>query len=461
MRFPPPIRIVAPLLALAFGLATTWFDYRLNLDLDQARHLGEVRESAEANGRRLARLSERLLASGQHDALQADVEEMVELPQLEIAGVMDENGRLVAESTGKLRGQLAAKTRFARVARIIGSPAVPEVHQEEEARKVLSAHPFRTGENGTGWALLEFNRADAIAAAEADARTQLRWMASAIALLGFVLWSVLHFGFADRLARLAHSVRAFGEGTPDVPAVPQGSDEVGELGTAFTTMAAKLRERDAQQMRLEREVLEISERERRRIGHDLHDGLGQQLTATSMATNALVASIKAEAPSLLERSEHIGQQLREAIAEARALSHGLAPVSLADEGLMTALSSLAESAHRGNLQCVFECPEPVRVSDAEVAGHLYRIAQEAVNNALKHAAPAEIRIALEHRDRELVLEVDDDGEGFDYASKQHGGIGLRVMRYRARLIGGALEIGSPPAGGTRISCSVPLTGKAL
>jgi signal transduction histidine kinase len=456
MRIPPPIRITAPLLALAFGLAATWFDYRLNLDLDQARHLGEVRESAEANGRRLARLSERLLPNGESEALQADVEASVELPQLDIAGVMDQSGHLVAESTGALRGRPATETRLGKAAALIEASGPPEVRYEEDDKTVRTAHPFRIGDRGTGWVLQEFNRADAIAAAESDAGIQLRWMASAMALLGFVLWAVLHFGFADRITRLADSVRALGEGNSDAPPVPRGDDEVGQLGAAFTTMTAQLRERDAQQMRLEREVLEISERERRRIGHDLHDSLGQRLTAASMATNALVAAMKSEVPGLAERGEDIGRQLRAAVAEARTLSHGLAPVALADEGLMAALGTLAEDTQRGSVRCVFECPQPVWVHDAEVAGHLYRIAQEAVNNALKHAAPSEIRIGLERHDSVYVLEIDDDGEGIDEKRTNGNGIGLRVMRYRARLIGGVLEIGSPPAGGTRICCSVPL-----
>src|SRR5205814_1319923 len=139
------------------------------------------------------------------------------------------------------------------------------------------------------------------------------------------------------------------------------------------------------------------------------------------------------------------------------LSHGLAPVALVDDGLMTALTSLAENTRRGGtVRCVFDCLEPVRVTDAEIADHLYRIAQEAVNNALKHAAPLEIRIALECRDHALVLEVDDDGDGFSETALSADGIGLRVMRYRARLIDGDLGIGSPPAGGTRISCRVKL-----
>jgi signal transduction histidine kinase len=220
-------------------------------------------------------------------------------------------------------------------------------------------------------------------------------------------------------------------------------------------MAAKLREREREKARLEREVLEISESERRRIGHDLHDGLGQRLTAASMSVNALISALKTDAPGLAERVEDIGRQLREAIVETRSHSHGLAPVALVDDGLMLALGTLAESSNRGGaVRCVFECPEPVRLADAEVAGHLYRIAQEAVNNALKHGAPSEIRIGLERRNGSLVLEVDDDGEGFDGSAQAGDGIGFRVMRYRAELIGGSLTIGSAPAGGARVSCQV-------
>jgi signal transduction histidine kinase len=222
-------------------------------------------------------------------------------------------------------------------------------------------------------------------------------------------------------------------------------------------MGTRLREREAEQVRLEREVLDITEGERRRIGHDLHDSLGQRLTAASMATNALVAALQTDAPTMAGRGEELGRQLREAIGEVRALSHGLAPVALVDEGLMVALTALAESSSRGvAVRCVFECPEPVRLADDSIATQLYRIAQEAVNNALKHAAASEIRIGLEHRADAIVVEIDDDGVGFDESTSHRNGIGLRVMRYRAQVIGGTFAIGSAPAGGTRISCRVEL-----
>jgi signal transduction histidine kinase len=457
VRFLPAIRIIAPLLALVFGLSATWFDYRLNLDLDIARHLGELHERAESSGRRLARMSERLLATGQHETLQVGLETADDSPQLEFAGVVDEKGRLVADSTRTLTGQLAGTTRLAPAAALINSAGQAAVQDGGNGETVVSAHPFRIGEGGRGWALQVFDRADAMAGARADAHVQLRWMASAMAVLGFLLWAVLHFGFAERLARVTEGVRAFGEGKAELRTPVEGNDEVAELSAAFTEMAGKLREREAEQRRLECEILEISESERRRIGQDLHDSLGQRLTAASMTMNALVTALKADAPSLAARGEDIGQQLRDAIAETRSLSHGLTPVALVDDGLMVALGALAESSSsHGTVRCVFDCAEPVQVTHAGMAGHLYRIAQEAVNNSLKHASPSEIRIGLEYRDGALVLEVDDDGEGFDEAGAPASGIGLQVMRYRAHLIGGVLEFGSAPAGGTRISCRVVL-----
>ncbi|MEP6809918.1 MAG: sensor histidine kinase [Chthoniobacterales bacterium] len=457
LRFPPPIRFTAPVLALAFGLMATWFDYRLNLDLGLARHFEEMRRRAESNGGRLAQASAQLLAANDRDGLQLKVETIPDLPEIELAGVVDEKGRIIVDSKGDMRGRPVTETPLAQAAGLINSAGQPVIEREQNGSALLSAHPFHLGEHGTGWALLVFDRGEAIAAARSDARTQLVWMALAMALLSLVLWAVLHFGFAERLARLARSVEAFGEGTSNVPEVLRGGDEVASLSEKFAFMATRLRERDAAQLRLEREVLEISESERRRMGHDVHDSLGQRLTAASLTTNALLGALKKGAPALIEHGEEIGRQLRDAIAETRALSHGLAPVALLADGLTGALGTLAENTgHLGSVRCIFESTGNVRVTDPEVAGHLYRIAQEAVNNALKHAAPSEIRLGLERQHRHLVLEIEDDGEGFNEATPAVDGIGLRVMRYRARLIDGLLEIGSAPAGGTRIVCRVQL-----
>jgi len=212
MRFPPPIRITAPLLALVFGLGATWLDYRLNLESDLARPLRVMRTRADLNGRHLARLSEELLATSQRDALEEDLKTRVDSSQLKIAGVVDQSGRIVADSTGKLRGQPVASTPLAAAAALINQTGQAVVSHDVGMGAVISAHPFRIGERDKGWVLLEFDITEVIAAARADARVQLGWMASAMSLLSLTLWAVLHFGFAARLGRLADSVQAFGEG---------------------------------------------------------------------------------------------------------------------------------------------------------------------------------------------------------------------------------------------------------
>ena len=187
----------------------------------------------------------------------------------------------------------------------------------------------------------------------------------------------------------------------------------------------------------------------------MHDSLGQRLTAAALSSGALARTLKAHAPEYSDQAESIAHELCDAIAEARAISHGLAPVDLIDDGLMMTLGRLAEDTSRAsNIRCIFECEPAVCVANPKIAQHLYRIAQEAVANALKHAAASEIRIGLECRNGSLILEVEDDGDGFDETAAPADGIGLRVMRYRARLIDALFEIGAAPAGGTRVSSQV-------
>src|SRR4029079_2150049 len=135
----------------------------------------------------LARLSERLIGTGQREALLADVQLMAELPGLEIAAVVDESGKIVVDSTGPLAGQPASTSLLGEAAARIGEDRRPVIEEAEDARSVSSAHPFHIGSNGTGWALLQFDRTPAIASASADALAQLGWMAGAMTLLSFSL----------------------------------------------------------------------------------------------------------------------------------------------------------------------------------------------------------------------------------------------------------------------------------
>lgn len=210
-----------------------------------------------------------------------------------------------------------------------------------------------------------------------------------------------------------------------------------------------------QRKRLERELLDLSDREQRRIGRDLHDGLGQQLTAMELCAHGLLDEIKTAAPSTVKSLKELARQLRQAVTQTRQLSHGLSPVSLEADGLMNALRELVESTRTlARIDCEFTCDPVALVADAHIATHLYRIAQEAVNNALKHSQARGIHVSLEDTGELLTLTVRDNGRGAAKASAQGTGMGLRVMKYRADLIGAKLDVDSAPRRGTCVTCAV-------
>ncbi len=206
--------------------------------------------------------------------------------------------------------------------------------------------------------------------------------------------------------------------------------------------------------RLEQEILEVSDREQRRIGHDLHDGLGQQLTALELQGQALVGKLKTAAPVLVEPAREICRQIRQTITQTRLISHGLSPVPQGEDGLMTALDELAASTTGMETACCeFICPEPVQVTSVLVATNLFRIAQEAVNNSLKHSGAKRIRVTLTEDPDRLKLLVQDNGTGFPLRRGKGSGLGLRIMSYRAQLIGATLEVESgDPGEGVRLMC---------
>ena len=210
---------------------------------------------------------------------------------------------------------------------------------------------------------------------------------------------------------------------------------------------------EAERRRLEKEILEISEREQRRIGEDLHDGLGQQLTAIEMLCTGLKADVASQ-PRLEKQVERIAQFIRESIGLVRLVARGLAPVSDDPDALQISLNELAGRANSlGRLKCRVECPSPVLLDNKAAAVPLYRIAQEAVNNALKHSKAGEIVVRLEQSPRALTLQISDDGSGLK--KKKGDGMGLHVMRHRASSIGAELTIESKPGDGVTITCRVP------
>ena len=213
---------------------------------------------------------------------------------------------------------------------------------------------------------------------------------------------------------------------------------------------------EQERKRLEQQILEISERERRRIGQDLHDGLGQHLAGMELMMQALEQDVASVSKAGGAKIGKISEYLREAIRQSKALARGLSPVELQADGLMSALEELATNVSAMfRVDCTFRCPSPVLISDNAAATHLFRITQEAATNAVKHGQARRIEIELRREDGRLLVSVRDNGRGFDAKAQRGEGMGLSGMNYRAQMIGGALTVEPAKSGGTIVTCSAP------
>jgi PAS domain S-box-containing protein len=209
--------------------------------------------------------------------------------------------------------------------------------------------------------------------------------------------------------------------------------------------------------RLEKAILDISAREQRRIGQDLHDGLGQHLTGIAFMAKVHEARLADQQHAEAEDAAKIVKLVNEAIDKTRELAKGLLPVVSEPQGLMSALKLLSEEVEDlFGASCCFQCPTPVLFHDVAAATHLYYIVQEAVNNAMKHGKARKIVIRLAAEDSRGRLTIQDDGTGIPENPVRGSGIGLYIMQYRAGMIGGACEIKRGTAGGTVVTCVFPI-----
>ena len=199
------------------------------------------------------------------------------------------------------------------------------------------------------------------------------------------------------------------------------------------------------------------ESERARIGRELHDDLGQRLTGISLSSEILAAQLLPIDKKLAAQADALEQATSQAMVQVRALAHGLVPVASGREGLRDALAHLAVDVTRlSGINCTFDFDDPVDVMDGNISVHLYRIAQEALNNAIRHAHPASIEIRLDDVDGKIALSIADDGCGFDRhrldkaESELQSGLGLNTIASRAAIINYDLQIISSIKGGTTI-----------
>ena len=206
---------------------------------------------------------------------------------------------------------------------------------------------------------------------------------------------------------------------------------------------------------LEKEILEISDRERQRIGQDLHDGLCQHLAGIELMSQVLEQKLAGKSKPEAAKAGEIAKYVREAISQTRSLARGLSPVTLESEGLVSALKELATNTEKMfGVNCRFASADSTLVANSAVAMHLYRIAQEAVSNAIKHGKAREIVIRFEPFGDRAVLTVSDNGSGLPPALPKKGGMGLSIMQYRASMVGGLLSVRNHTGGGVSVVCSV-------
>ncbi|HEY0339362.1 MAG TPA: PAS domain S-box protein [Steroidobacteraceae bacterium] len=210
---------------------------------------------------------------------------------------------------------------------------------------------------------------------------------------------------------------------------------------------------------LEREIIEIANREQQRIGSDLHDGLGQELTGIALMLKGVVSQLRKEGSTSAGDVEEVIGLVNSAIDSTRTLARGLSPVGSGRGDLGAAIQTLGTRIGERfgvRVVCELDFAEPLRLSET-AAAHVYRVVQEALTNVVRHSDAREVTIRLRTSDNELHLQVDDDGKGFARTPMDRaGGLGLKIMRYRAQMLGGDLVIESTPSGGTSVRCSCPL-----
>jgi PAS domain S-box-containing protein len=214
----------------------------------------------------------------------------------------------------------------------------------------------------------------------------------------------------------------------------------------------------SEQRRLEKRIQEIAAEERAQIGRDLHDSLGQQLTGCSFLVHGLHKRLADAASPESEAAHKVAELLGKAITQTRSLARGLCPVSLTEDGLPAALEQMAWNVENiFGIECRFKCDSPVSVRDDVVAASIFYIAQEAVNNAVRHSCARKMGLRLASGKGHVSLAVRDNGIGIPDPGAPGKGMGLAVMRQRAAAIGAQLSIRGLPEGGTLVACVVPLS----
>ena len=370
-------------------------------------------------------------------------------------------GAILRERSTILR--LPVDTQAARAAQAGRSGT--EVLRDYRDIEVLSSYtPLEIP--GVRWAIISEIDADEALTPARSLGKHLLVLATALAAILALVGVLLAARVARPLGRLARLAERMGEGELFHRMNIRGSGEIATLALAFDAMAERLAAKQsdledevAYRRELEQAIVTIAEREKRRLGHDLHDGLAQQLAGISL----LIQTLQRRAADP-EQLAPVHLHVMQAIRTSKLLAHGLYPVDLTAEDIHRALEALAdELASLFRCVCTYEGDESVEIDDPEVALHLYRIVQEATANAVRHGAARNVLITLAPQGGdEICLAIQNDGSPLPDTEvpRRGSGMGLRTMEIRASVIGGRLEIRSD-ADVTRVACVFPRPGRTI
>lgn len=218
-------------------------------------------------------------------------------------------------------------------------------------------------------------------------------------------------------------------------------------------LLAEMRERG----RLEREIIDLSEREQLRFGQELHDRVCQELASVAIAAHMLARKLLATEHEETAHAREMALMADHALETTRSVARGFFTAGFDGAGLAEALRETARHTEEKNhISCIVNWQETLKIADENAVIHLFRIAQEAIQNAVKHAAASRIEVGLKRKGGVLQLAIEDNGKGMDPLSRKGKGLGLNIMAYRAGLIGGEFKTERPATGGTRVVCLVPL-----
>ncbi|MES2595502.1 MAG: histidine kinase [Verrucomicrobiota bacterium] len=440
---------------LLLGLLLIALDKSRNEQLLVQRGMARMEREAQVTGMRLSGVMQYLFRNDQRRVADLEMSYAAVSQDLSLGLVCDEADVVRFASRLQWRGQKLADTPLtSAVSAAARSRALMEGITEWDGHRehLLAVFPFFTGYGLTsrGVVVLAYDSSLALDRARADALQESLVRACLLAATCLMLWLTLDLLVARRVREVLAYTQAIKVGQDLLP--PGGKDELAAIAQGFAEAVEQLHE-------TEDRLMESSEAERRRIGRDIHDDVCQRISAAQLKSGVLSHLLAREASSHSILAEEVARELQDASAITRGFAHGLAPVGVEREGLSAALSELRDQVVRTyGVACEIAYDvthEPLAVW---VQTHVFRIIQELVVNAAKHAKPTRIEARVTLVDRMLRIEVENDGAPFLMKHETEKGLGMQFLRQRARALGGHLEFRPRPdaAAGTLALCETRL-----